>query len=168
MAYFIDLFSPETYDAFRNSSREVSGFPLRQKAIAERISPGDIFVCYMTRLSRWFGILEVIEGPYRDSTPIFVPEDDPFVVRFRVCPVAVLDPEKSIPIDDDEVWNTLSFTRSLPLGSLAWTGKVRTSLVHLEDEDGRFLADKIRAQSGGGKTYPLDEDDLRKLVTHTQ
>jgi hypothetical protein len=139
MPYFIDLFSPETYEAFRRSSRDVSGFRLRQKAIAERIKAGDVFVCYMTRLSRWFGLLEVIEGPYIDSKPIFTPEDDPFVVRFRVRPLILLDPEKSLPIHDDEIWRGLSFTRDLERGSLVWTGKVRTSLVHLDDPDARFL-----------------------------
>jgi hypothetical protein len=167
MAYYIDLFSPETYEAFRNSSREVSGFRVRQKAIAERIAAGDIFVCYMTRLSRWFGTLEVISGPYIDNKPIFVPEDDPFVVRFRVRSLAVLDPEKSIPIHDPEIWKRLSFTRHLEPGSLGWTGKVRSSLVHLEDDDDRFLADKMRRQSESGKSYPLDEDDVRRLVIHT-
>lgn len=167
MAYYIDLFSPETYEAFRNSSREVSGFRFRQKAIADRINAGDIFVCYMTRLSRWFGILEVTNGPYIDSKPIFVPEDDPFVVRFGVRPLVVLDPEKSIPIHDEEIWKRLSFTRNLEPGSLGWTGKVRSSLVHLEDDDGRFLASKIRDQTERGKSYPLDEDDVRKLAIHT-
>ena len=41
-------------------------------------------MCYLTRLSRWFGLLEVLEGPFIDHKPIFVPENDPFVVRFRV------------------------------------------------------------------------------------
>ena len=63
MAYFIDLFSPETYEAFKASAREVSGFRLRQKGLAERINKGDIFVCYLTRVSRWFGTLEVVDGP---------------------------------------------------------------------------------------------------------
>jgi hypothetical protein len=98
---------------------------------------------------------------------VFVPEDDPFVVRFRVRPVVVLDPEKSIPIHDDQIWKGLSFTRSLEPGSLAWTGMVRSSLVHLEDDDGRFLANRLRAQSEGGNIYPLDADDVRKLATHT-
>jgi hypothetical protein len=31
MAYFIDLFSPETYDAFAKSARNVSGFRSRHK-----------------------------------------------------------------------------------------------------------------------------------------
>jgi hypothetical protein len=56
MAYFIDLFSPETYEAFARSARNVSGFRLRHKNVAERIKPGEVFVCYLTRLSRWFGV----------------------------------------------------------------------------------------------------------------
>ena len=31
MAYFMDLFSPETYEAFNASDRSVSGFRPRQK-----------------------------------------------------------------------------------------------------------------------------------------
>ena len=52
MAYFIDLFSPETYEAFKRSSRDISGFRLRHKNMAERVKPGDTLVCYLTRLSR--------------------------------------------------------------------------------------------------------------------
>ena len=78
MAYFIDLFSPETYQAFARSGQDISGFRLRHKNMAERINPHDVFVCYLTRLSRWFGLLEVIKGPFIDDRPIFVPENDPF------------------------------------------------------------------------------------------
>jgi hypothetical protein len=131
MAYFIDLFSPETYEAFTRSSRDVSGFRLRHKGIAERVSPGDIFVCYLTRLSRWCGLLEVTEGPFIDDTPIFVPEDDPFVVRFRVRLMVWLEMDKAIPIREDAIWTGLSFTKGLEKGSSVWTGKVRSSLVRL-------------------------------------
>jgi len=90
MAYFIGLFSPETYEAFARSPRNISGFRLRHKNVAEKIRPGDIFVCYFTRLSRWFGLLEVVKGPFIDDTPVFAPENDPFVVRFRVRPTVWL------------------------------------------------------------------------------
>lgn len=166
MAYFIDLFSPETHEAFTRSSRDISGFRLRHKRVAERVSPGDMFVCYLTRLSRWFGLLEVLEGPFVDNKPIFLPEGDPFVVRFRVRPVVWLGIEKAIPIHDDTIWSGLSFTRGLEKDSIAWTGKVRGSLVRLDDRDGKFLAERLTAQSDGGKSYPLDEHDLRKLTTH--
>ena len=167
MAYFIDLFSPETYEAFARSSRDVSGFHLRHKKMAERLSPSDVFVCYLTRLSRWFGLLEVVEGPFIDDTPILVPERDPFVVRFRVRPVVWLDVDKAVPIHDDTIWTGLSFTRGLEKGSIAWTGKVRGSLVRLDNRDGKFLAEQLTAQSIGGRLYPLDEQESRKLTTHT-
>jgi hypothetical protein len=147
MTYFINLFSPETYEAFTRSSRTISGFRLRHKKSAERISPHDVFVCYLTRLSRWCGLLEVVEGPFIDDKAIFVPENDPFVVRFHVRPVVWLDVDKAIPIHDDSIWSRLSFTRSLEKGSIAWTGKVRGSLVRLDSRDGKFLTEVLTAQS---------------------
>lgn len=167
MAHFIDLFSPETYEAFSRSTRAVSGFRMRHKGLAERIKPGDTFVCYVTRLSRWCGLLEVIDGPFVDDKPIFVTESDPFVVRFHVRPVVWLDIDKSIPIHDDVIWNGLSFTRTLEKGSIGWTGKVRGSLVRLDDLDGKFLVEHLTTQAVQPQPYPIDEQDAKKLTTHT-
>lgn len=129
MAYFLDLFSPETYEAFSRSEKNISGFRLRHQSAASRVSVGDKLICYMTKLSRWGGVLEVLEGPFRDDTPIFYPEDDPFVVRFRVRPDVWLPVAKAIPIHENAVWNRLSFTRGQPRGSSTWTGKLRGSLA---------------------------------------
>ena len=92
---------------------------------------------------------------------------DPFVIRFRVRPLVWLEIEKAIPIHDDAIWTGLSFTRGLERGSIAWTGKVRGSLVCLDDSDGKFLAEQLTAQSNQGKAHPLDEQDTKKLATHT-
>ncbi len=81
MAYFLNLFSPETYEAFGRSSRAVSGFRSRQEGAANKIHPGDKFICYMTKLSRWIGILEVMSNAYRDDSPFYFDKDDPFVIR---------------------------------------------------------------------------------------
>jgi len=54
MAYFIDLFSPETYEAFGRSSRDISGFRLRHKRAADRVSLGDRFVCYLTGVAIYY------------------------------------------------------------------------------------------------------------------
>lgn len=86
MRYFLDLFSPETATAFAQSNRSVSGFRTRHRVMAQRISKGDRLLCYLTRLSRWIGVLEVTGGPFEDDKPIFYPKDDPFTVRFRVKP----------------------------------------------------------------------------------
>ena len=104
MAYYTDLFSPETYEAFSRSSRDISGFRQNQHAMAKRVEVGDRFVCYMTKLSRWVGILEVQTPCFIDNTPIFYPDDDPFVVRFRVKPITWLPKEKAPPIQGGNVW----------------------------------------------------------------
>ena len=166
MSYFLDLFSPETYEAFGRSDQSISGFRIRHKNAAERVRPGDKLVCYMTKLSRWFGILEVLEGPFQDNKPIFYPEGDPFVVRFRVRPRVWLAADKAIPIYEDDVWNRLSFTRGETRGTPTWTGRVRTSLVQLSEDDGRLLEALLVEQVRGGKTYPVDPADFRKLATH--
>jgi hypothetical protein len=166
VAYFIDLFSPETYEAFGQSTRDVSGFRIRHKNVAGKIKPGDMLVCYLTRLSRWFGLLEVVDGPFIDNSPIFVPENDPFVLRFRVKPVVWLDAVTAIPIHEDRIWKTLTFTRTLEKTSLGWTGKVRGSLARLDDRDGAFLADELRTQSAQLKPFPLEEQEIRALAMH--
>ena len=166
MAYYLDLFSPETYEAYKRSNQEVSGFRLRHQKIAQRIKPSDKFVCYMTKLSRWFGILEITSEPFIDDTPIFYPESDPFVVRFYVKPIVLLEVEKAIPIHEDKVWRSLSFTRQLEKGSIAWTGKVRGSLVQLDEEDGQFLETTLKHQANVGTVYPVDEDEYKKLSAH--
>jgi predicted RNA-binding protein len=68
MTYYINLFSPETYETFTKSNREVSGFRPRQENAASRIEVGDRFICYMVKLSRWIGILEVMSTYYKDDT----------------------------------------------------------------------------------------------------
>lgn len=166
MAYFLDLFSPETYEAFSRSDRTVSGFRLRHRGVAGRVKAGDRFVCYMTKLSRWVGVLEVLEGPYVDETPLFFPDADPFVVRFRVRPIAWLPVEKALPIHEDRVWNALSFTRGQSRNSSTWTGRLRGSLVQLAENDGAFLESAIEAQASGGVTYTVDENEYKRLLGH--
>jgi hypothetical protein len=167
MAYYIDLFSPETYEAFAGSARDVSGFRLRHKGMAERIKAGDFFVCYLTRLSRWCGLLQVVDGPFIDNTPVFVPGVDPFIVRFHVKPTVWLPVEQALPIHNQRIWSALSFTRDLDRGSIGWTGKVRGSLVKLDDKDGAFLADQLRAQASAPQAFEISDQEAKKLKTHT-
>lgn len=165
MAYYIDLFSPETYEAFGKSDRQISGFRARHKGLAERIQPKDLLVCYVTRVSRWCGLLEVVEGPFVDDTPRFLSEDDPFIVRFRVIPKVWLPIEHAVPIHEAEIWSGLSFTRELEKRSTAWTGKVRGSLVQLSESDGALLARALSKQETLPSVYPLDDADKKKFVT---
>lgn len=69
MSYFMDLFAPETHATFSALDRTVSGFRARHRKAAARTKPGDLLVCYLTRLSRWVGLLEIAGPPFEDATP---------------------------------------------------------------------------------------------------
>ena len=64
MAHFLHLYSPATYRAFFSCDRTVTGFQIRHKVAAEKVKSGDKFLCYVTRLSRWFGVLDVVDRPF--------------------------------------------------------------------------------------------------------
>jgi len=163
VAYVLNLFTPETWEAFQRNGSGVSGFKVRQRNAAENnVKPGDVFLCYLVRLSRWCGALEVVSPAFEDSTPIF-DDPDPFVVRFNVKPIVLLRPETSVPIFDDEVWRTLSSTRDFEPGTSGWTGQFRSSLRKLDDSDGEFLLRRLSMQADAPEEYPFTDRDRRQL-----
>ncbi len=131
---------------------------------AQRLEPGDKLICYLTKVSRWVGILRVIEGLFESSEPIFADENDPFIVRFRVEPEVVLEPEYGIPVQHDPLWNSLSFTKDVERGSSVWTGAVRRSLNKLDDADGRVLEHALLQQKEEGMRFHLTERETRLLT----
>jgi hypothetical protein len=163
MAYYIDLFSPETYQAFTNSDKKISGFRNRQRGIAASIQPGDKLICYVTKVSRWVGVLEITDKYFIDDKPIFIQAMDPFVVRFNVKTSVWFSIENGIPIDEDICWKVLSFTKEFPKNSSAWTGIIRNSLRKLTDSDGEYLENILLKQLDNPTMYDLTEKDKNKL-----
>ena len=164
MTYFTNLFSPDTFETFSNSLRDVSGFSNHQLAWARRVQIGDRFICYMTKLGRWVGVLEVWSAAYTDSTPLFYPENDPYVIRFKVRPLVWLAKEHALPIRDKAIWDALSFTKGLNPKSSEWTGKVRISLNRIADADGSFLESALVHQATAKWEHPVDEAVYRRLL----
>lgn len=154
MAYFTNLFSAETYRRFLLSDRKTAGYRETQHRVSA-LRPDDKLVCYVTRVSRWVGLLEVVEGPFREQTPIFTEIDDPYVLRFRVCPIVLLPIEDGVPIRHPTIWNALSFTRNLKPRSTAWAGKFLTSLVRLSADDGSCVETALKTQMKDPGTYRL-------------
>src|SRR3954470_13918540 len=112
MAYYLNLFDARTWEISQRHGLKLCGFSPRQRTQAERVKPGDIFLCYLIGLSRWCGALRVTSAAYEDDTP-FYSDPDPWTIRFSVESVATLDAEAAIPIFDDEIWFGLSATKSL-------------------------------------------------------
>ena len=164
MAYFLDLSTPETWLAFREKGATVTGFRERHRRLAsERVRHGDIFLCYLTRLSRWCGVLEAESEAYYDDSPIH-DDLDPFTVRFRVKPIVMLEPESAIPIYDDKVWSRLTITNQYKRGTPFWTGFFRGSLNTIEEGDGSYLVELLKKQQSNPESYPLTDRDKRRLA----
>jgi len=161
MRYFTDLYTVETYEAFLKSERLISGFRKTQKAMAERVQPGDRLIGYIMGLSRWACILEINSGPFEDDTPLFLPPPDPYVVRFRVSAILALPIEQTVPIKSPEVFGKLSFTRGKGENDY-WIGPLRKGLQRIDPEDGAFLESILRRQAEHPSEYPIDKDELQR------
>jgi hypothetical protein len=164
MRYYLDLFTPETWAAFRKHGGGISGFREKQRKSAERIEPGDIFLCYLVRVSRWCGVLQITSKNFTETTPIFS-NPDPFVVRFRVQPLITLDLEQSIPMLDESVWSQVSFTEGIKRGVVGWAQflNLRASLREIKADDGKILHNMLVAQAAKPKSYPLSVIDKQRL-----
>ena len=165
MNYYLNLFSPETARGFEGSNREVSGFRVSRKPYVDnqKIGSGDRLICYVTKLQRFIGVLEIKGGPFQDDKPIFVKDNDPFTLRFHVKPIVWLPLEKSIPIHSNLIWKSLSFTKGLSKDSNRWTFMVFSSPKLWPKEDCVFLEKVLIDQNTKQVDYPLSEDDKKKL-----
>jgi hypothetical protein len=164
MTYWLDLFTPDTWAAFRASGGTISGFRESRSRTAQRVKPGDLFLCYLVRVSRWCGILRVESAAFRDSTSIF-DTPDPFIVRFKVEPLVALDVTESIPIFENDLWGQLTFTRNLGKRSPSWaqSANLRASLRVVSDEDGKLLVGALEAQAKEKRPFPLSIREKRRL-----
>ena len=139
----------------------------KRRTSASRVAT--CLLCYLVKLSRWCGVLEVESDAFEDNTPIFAETNDPFPIRFKVKPRLLLDFEYAIPIEQPELWNTLSFTKNLPIGAFGWaqSAGLRQSLVGISDEDGQIILTAIERQHAEKHEYPLDAADLRHIRNRT-
>jgi hypothetical protein len=170
MRYWLDLFTPFTWNKFQEHGSNITGFRPRQRNAAfERVEPGDNLLCYLVKLSRWCGVLEVASDAFEDNTPIFAEANDPFPIRFKVLPKIVLHFENAIPIQEPEFWDKLSFTRSLPVGSMGWAqrARLRQSLVEISSTDGELIVQALKKQEQEKRVYGLDAADRRHLTNRT-
>jgi EVE domain len=97
-SYWLDVFSDETWDQFREHGANVSGFPIARVATTRRMKQGDYLMCYVKGLARWVGILEVTGPAYEDESPIWTA--DVYPARIPVQALIALDPEYGVPITD--------------------------------------------------------------------
>ena len=155
-SYWLDLFTDQTWQEFLKAGGDVSGFSAHRWNTVKRIKPNDYLLCYLTGISRWIGILEVVGEPFQDGARIWSDWDFPSRVKVRV--VAGLTPETAVPVV--EMWDTLSIFRDLKNPN-RWSGPFRASPAKWKKQDGEAVVAAVLE----AETNPVERPvDPRKLA----
>ncbi len=135
----------------------ISGFRESRWSIVQKIREGDYLLCYLTRASRWVGILEVVGEPFSDDTPIWSTEA--FPARVHVRPVIALDPENGVPVLDMREELTVFEGLSNPN---MWSGNFRGSPYRWKAVDGEAVLRALQEAQTNPVDRPLGK--LRKAA----
>lgn len=150
--YWLDLFTGKTWEEFLKSGAKVSGFRTRRRNIASKIQIGDYFLCYLTGLSRFVGVLEVKSKSFTDNTKIW--EDEDFPIRFKVELIYKLEPLTSVPVFD--LKDKLSIFKNLS-SPRAWSGFFRGSPAIFNEVDGEIIVNAIKEAAENPVKKEFDE-----------
>jgi hypothetical protein len=157
MNYWLDLFTGTTWQEFQKAGSKVTGFREHNRKRAQGIKRGDIFLCYLTGVKRWVGLLEVTGDQYRDDAKIW--GEEVFPIRFPVKPLVLLKPETGVPME--ELKGRLSFfLEDTPPGR--WSGLVRGSPTKYARADGEVIAAAVREASANPVERPVDPRKLTR------
>jgi len=154
--YWLDLFTAATWDDFKAAGSQVSGFRTKRWNTVQKIEVGDYLLCYLTGLSRFIGILEVLSKPYKDNSPIW--KDEEFPCRLKVKVVAELTPETAIPVI--QLKESLSQFMELK-NPHAWTGYFRGSPLKWSAADAEIVINAIKEALNNPVVRPFDERKLK-------
>jgi len=157
MTYWLDLFTGQTWQEFRDYGAGVSGFRKRMHNAVERIKSGDVLLCYLTGVMRWVGALEV-QGRSRDNKPIW--QFDEFPERLSVKPLVLLAPEHGVPME--ELQAKVDFYRSRA-DRPGFNGFLRMSPNRFKRaSDGELILGLLRAAEKEPIRRPVDPKKLAR------
>lgn len=160
MNYWLDLFTWRTWNEFLDAGGTISGFKKSRWNTVRQIKPGDLLLCYMTGISRFFAILEVTGEPYLDEeTGIW--EEDPFPARVPVEVILSLKPEHAVPVK--ELGAKLSYFQNMTTPH-AWTAHFRTSPRQVKSEDAQVIIAALEEAKGNPQHREFDPRKLDQSV----
>jgi hypothetical protein len=148
--YWLDLFSLETWNEFLDHGGKVSGFGEKRWKSVQQIKPGDILLCYLTKASRWVGLLEVTGAAYWDESRIWASSTFPCRVPVKV--LVALKPEHGVPVL--EMREELTVFEGLTNPNW-WSGPFRGSPAKWKTADGQAVTRAVHEASMNPLERPL-------------
>ena len=155
--YWLDLFTWETWEEFRKAGSSITGFRESRWNSVQKIAKGDYLLCYLTGLSRFIGLLEVISDPFKGKDRDIWKNND-FPCRLEVKPLVELSPETSIPVI--ELRDNLSFFENLKT-PYSWGVYFRGSPFKFKPGDGKVIAQALLDAKSSPTKRPYDERKLK-------
>ena len=120
--YYLGLFTVESWREFKRHGGQVMGFNENKANTVAKLLPGDVILCYLTKVSAFIGTLKITGPSFIDTAPIW--SDGIFPVRIPVKIEYDLDLTSSVPIY--HLAGKLSFLPKNHRGT-GWTIHVRSS-----------------------------------------
>jgi hypothetical protein len=140
-SFFLGLFTVESWREFKRHGGHVMGFNQNKSKTVARLQPGDIILCYLSKVSNFVGIMEVAGPSYVDDKPIW--SDGLFPVRLPVRIKLELPLMQAVPIRS--LKGQLSFLPDT-MNSTGWTIYVRSSPRPWSAHDGEVVVKAIAAR----------------------
>ncbi len=157
-SYWLDLFTGVTWQEFLDAGAEISGFRQTRWKSVQKIRVGDYLLCYLTGVSRFIGVLEVVSAPFKSLEPQ-IWKDEHFPCRVRVKTLIALFPENAVPVL--ELRDRLSIFRNMK-NPLAWSGPFRGSLSRWKVADGEAVVEALVKAKENPVSRPVDPAKLSR------
>jgi predicted RNA-binding protein len=136
--YYLALFNIKTWEEYLSQEKKVYGTKKSKLKRANNIKKGDILICYVTRLYRFVGVLEVTSEVYFDKSEIW--SDNIFPVRFNVKNIIVFPIEIGISINHFR--KQLIIFKNL-YNKNRWGGFFNNSFNEFPPKDAKFIIRKL-------------------------
>jgi hypothetical protein len=149
-AYWLTVFSPETWGIFCGRQFPFAAFPSGRAVAASKIATGDRLICYVTKVYRFAGILEATATSFLQPAP-----QDEFVnfpLRVPVNRLVTLNAEYAVPLS--ELYEQLTiFSRARHVSG--WRAYVRISPLKWPTEDGDLIHGRLQSESRAPQVRPI-------------
>jgi hypothetical protein len=133
--HWLTVFTVESWKEFLDHGGDVAGFSERRWSSVRRLQPDDYMICYVARVSRFVGLLEVVGKPFLNSTER-IWKAEVFPSRVPVRTLLTLEPPQGVPVQ--EMLGKLNIFRVLTNPKL-WSVQFQTSPRRLDTEDSETI-----------------------------
>jgi len=143
--FYLCLFNENTWEEFLAQKIKVYGTTKNKLVRANKITKDDYLICYVSKKSKFVGILQKTSDAYFDETPLW--RKGVFPVRFAVKIILAVPITKGFPVI--QLKNKISILQNIK-NEKKWAGFFINSFNEFPANDGELIQkelEKITSQS---------------------